>query len=105
MRCPARRVRIAIGTDRARALGAAGRFHELRRVVSNLGVFDFGGPDGTLRLVSLHPGVSRDDVVTARTGFGLAFADDVTTTRAPTAEELALIRRFDPEGRAQKELS
>ena len=93
-----------IGTDRARALGTAGRFHELRRVVSNLGVFDFGGSDGTLRVLSLHPGVSRDDV-SARTGFPLAFADDVATTRAPTAEELALIRGFDPDGRAQKELS
>jgi acyl CoA:acetate/3-ketoacid CoA transferase beta subunit len=93
-----------IGTDRARALGAAGRFHELRRVVSNLGVFDFGGPDGTLRLLSLHPGASLEDLA-LKTGFGLAFADEVTTTRAPSAEELALIRRFDPDGRAQKELS
>ncbi len=92
-----------IGTDRAAALGPAGRFHDLRRVVTNLGVFDFAGPSRTLRLVSLHPGVTVDEVV-ARTGFPLAVAAPLPTTRAPSADELALLRRFDPEARAQREL-
>ena len=35
-----------VGYDRAAELPAASRrFHEIRRVVSNLGVFDFGGPE------------------------------------------------------------
>jgi acyl CoA:acetate/3-ketoacid CoA transferase beta subunit len=93
-----------IGYDRAAALGSAGRFHHLRRVVSNLGVFDFETPDGSMRLRSLHPGVRVDDVV-ARTGFALVIPPDVPVTRAPTAAELALLRRFDPDGRAQRELS
>ena len=92
-----------IGYDRAARLGPAGRFHHLRRVVSNLGVFDFETPDGSMRLRSLHPGVRVDDVV-AQTGFPLVMPPDVPTTRAPTAAELALLRRFDPDGRAQREL-
>ena len=61
-----------IGYDRAAALGPrASRFHEIRRVVSNLGVFDFETPDHRMRLRSLHPGVSQDEVVAA-TGFELA---------------------------------
>jgi acyl CoA:acetate/3-ketoacid CoA transferase beta subunit len=92
-----------LGYDRAAALGAGGRFHEIRRVVSNLGVFDFATPDHGMRLASVHPGVSVDDVV-ARTGFPLVVPPTVPTTRAPTAEELALLRVLDPEGRAQREL-
>ena len=31
-------------------------------MVTNLGVFDFDGPDHTMRAVSLHPGVEPDEV-------------------------------------------
>jgi acyl CoA:acetate/3-ketoacid CoA transferase beta subunit len=92
-----------IGYDRAAQLGAGGRFHEIRRVISNLGVFDFETPDHSMRLRSVHPGVRVEDVV-ARTGFPLVIPPEVPTTRAPTAAELALIRTLDPDGRAQREL-
>ena len=92
-----------IGYDRAATLGPAGRFHEIRRIVTNLGVFDFATPDRSMRLVSVHPGVAVDEVV-ARTGFALTIADTVPTTRAPTAEELTLLRTLDPDGKAQREL-
>jgi hypothetical protein len=53
-----------VGYARAAAAGAGGhRFHEIRRVVSNLGVFDFETPDRTMRLRSHHPGVTVDEVV------------------------------------------
>lgn len=93
-----------VGFDRARALGRAGRFHEIRRVVSNLGVFDFATPDRRMRLASVHPGVSKDDVVD-QTGFELAVEGEVPETRAPSAEELRLIReRIDPEGLRDREV-
>ena len=79
---------------RARAAAAgpgASRFHDIRRVVSNLGVFDFETPERTMRLHSHHPGVSVDDVVAA-TGFTLIVPDDVTVTRLPTPEELDIVR-------------
>jgi len=84
-----------IGADRARALGAAGRFWHLRAVVTNLGVLDAAGPDGRLRLRAVHPGVTVEEVREA-TGFPLPVADDVTETRPPTADEQVLLARIDP---------
>ncbi|MDO8212437.1 hypothetical protein [Conexibacter sp. CPCC 206217] len=69
----------------------------IRMVLSPLGVFDFGD-DGDMRVRSLHEGVSVDDV-REKTGFDLQIPDDVPTTPAPTAEELALLReRVDVHG-------
>jgi acyl CoA:acetate/3-ketoacid CoA transferase beta subunit len=86
-----------IGYDRAAALGPPGnRFHEIRRVVTNLAVLDFETPDHSMRLRSIHPGVPLDEVLAA-TGFPLSIPDEVPQTRSPSAEELALIRdRLDP---------
>jgi acyl CoA:acetate/3-ketoacid CoA transferase beta subunit len=86
-----------VGYDRAAALGErASRFHEIRRVVSNLAVFDFETPDHAMRLRSLHRGVTVEDVV-ASTGFELVIPHDVPETRAPTDEELRIIREvLDP---------
>ena len=92
-----------IGYDRAAQAGA--RFHELRVVVSNLAVLDFLTPDHTMRLRSVHPGVTVSEVV-AGTGFPLVIPDDVPVTRRPTQQELALIRgRLDPGDRREKELA
>ena len=94
-----------IGYDRAAEAGtAASRFHDLRRVVSNLGVFDFATPGGRMRLVSLHPGVTADEVREA-TGFELVSPSEVPSTREPTAAELHLIRSvIDPGDRRLAEL-
>ena len=93
-----------IGYDRAAQLGEqAARFHEIRRVVSNLGVFDFETPDHRMRVRSLHPGVSVEEVVAA-TGFELAFDDEVATTRLPTADELELLEVIDPAGTRYREV-
>ncbi len=94
-----------VGYDRAAALGpASSRFHCIHRVVSNLGVFDFETPEHTMRLRSVHPGVSVDQVVES-TGFSLVVPDDVPESRAPSDEELRIIREvLDPEGFANKEV-
>lgn len=88
-----------IGYDRARELGPVGaRFHEIRCVVSDLGVLDFATDDGRMRLRSVHPGVAVDDVVAA-TGFALVIPDDVPTSREPTPDELELLGTvIDPAG-------
>jgi acyl CoA:acetate/3-ketoacid CoA transferase beta subunit len=94
-----------VGYDRAAALGErTSRFHDVHRVVSNLGVFDFDTPDHRIRLRSVHPGVSVEEVV-ENTGFELAIAGEVPETRAPEPEELRLIREvIDPEGFAGREV-
>ncbi len=88
-----------IGYDRAAEAGEqASRYHELRRVVSNLGVFDFATSDRQMRLVSAHPGVGVAEICAA-TGFELAVPDPVPPTRDPSAAELQLIRSvIDPGG-------
>jgi hypothetical protein len=73
-------------------------------VVTNLGTLDFGGPDHRMRLVAVHPGVTVDEVVAA-TGFELAVAEDVTESRLPTDDELALIRDvIDPNALREREV-
>jgi acyl CoA:acetate/3-ketoacid CoA transferase beta subunit len=78
--------------------------HELRRVVTNKAVLDFATPDHRMRLASVHPGVSIDDV-TAATGFELAITGDVPETRPPTDDELEILDRLDPRGLRHREVS
>ena len=68
---------------------------DIRCVVTNLCVMDFGGPDRQLRLRALHPGVSVQDVQDA-TGFPLHVPDDIAETAPPRAEELDVLARLDP---------
>lgn len=76
--------------------GRMPQFLDLRRIVTNLAVMDFQGPDHAIRVISLHPGVSFDEVQD-NTGFELAAAPDLSTSPAPTDEQLKLIReRLDP---------
>jgi acyl CoA:acetate/3-ketoacid CoA transferase beta subunit len=94
-----------VGYDRAAALGPqSSRFHDVRRVVSNLGVFDFETPDHGMRLLSTHPGVSVDEVV-EQTGFELVLQEDTPESRMPSDEERAIIRDYlDPKGLINKEV-
>lgn len=68
---------------------------DLRLVVTDLCIMDFGGPGRQLRIVSLHPGVSAQQVQEA-TGFPLCVPDHIPETAAPTPQQLALLRQFDP---------
>jgi len=70
---------------------------DIRLIVTNLAVLDFGGPQHQVRLRMLHPGVSAAQVQEA-TGFPLHLPDDVVETPAPTAAQRALLARLDPHG-------
>ncbi|AHK28386.1 CoA-transferase beta subunit [Rhodococcus opacus PD630] len=94
-----------VGYDQIDPENPAYRFHHLHRVVSNLGVFDFGGPDHTFRALSLHPGVTADQVA-ENTSFEVAGLADAGLTREPTDEELRLIREvLDPRSLRDREVS
>ena len=68
----------------------------LGRIVTDLAVLDFGGPQEQIRVRSLHPGVTLEQVQ-KNTGFALASALTIATTPAPTTEQLQCIRtRLDP---------
>ena len=102
--CDAVDVVSGIGWDKVDATNPAFRFVDVRAVVSNLGVFDFNGPNHTMRAVSLHPGVTADDVREA-TSFEVHGLSDAGETRLPTTDELELIRDvIDPKGLRDKEV-
>jgi acyl CoA:acetate/3-ketoacid CoA transferase beta subunit len=93
-----------VGYERAAELGDAARYHSIVRVVTNLGVLDFDSPDHAMRLRSVHPGVTVDEVIEA-TGFELVIDGDVPDTRIPTDEEVALIRDvIDPNRLGEQEV-
>lgn len=67
------------------------RLGGLSTVVTDLCVFAFDAAARRLRLATVHPGVTVEDVA-ARTGFPLDAPDTVPATPAPTAEEIRLLR-------------
>ncbi|MFE7543836.1 CoA-transferase subunit beta [Streptomyces platensis] len=94
-----------VGYDSAAAAGpSATRYHRIPRVVSDLAVLDFETLDRAMRLASVHPGVTAEEVQAA-TGFPLARPDELPYTREPTATELRLIRTvLDPDGLRDREV-
>lgn len=67
-------------------------------VITNLALLDFDEKTRRMRLKSIHPGVTIDQVIEA-TGFELIIPDDIQETEPPTTEELELLReKIDPEG-------
>ena len=66
-------------------------------VVTDLGIYRFDD-SGEMRLESLHPGASLDDV-RSTIGWAIKVADVVAATPPPTDEELRLVREeLDPGG-------
>ncbi|MGW1003044.1 CoA-transferase subunit beta [Streptomyces sp. NPDC002520] len=92
-----------VGNDRARAHRSTSlRFHRLGVVVTDLAVLDYDA-DGRLKVRSLHPGVTADEVA-EKTGFTLDVST-ATTTRLPDEAELRLIREvIDPAGLREREV-
>ena len=75
---------------------ANGKF-EIKLVVTNLGVFNFNGENNNFQLLSLHPGVSVDNVF-ENTGFDVFIKSDEATPM-PSSDELVCIREvLDPQG-------
>jgi len=89
-------------------LGGAAHAERIRReqgwlgrgpsvVVTDLGIYHFDD-DGQMRLDSLHPGASMDQIRDSM-GWEPRIGVDLETTPEPTAEELRLIRvELDPDG-------
>jgi glutaconate CoA-transferase subunit B len=64
-------------------------------VYTNLCVMDFGGNNHQMRLLSLHPGVSVDQVK-ENTAFEIEIPNNVPTTPEPTEAQMMLIKEIDP---------
>ncbi|MGH8454901.1 MAG: ketoacid CoA transferase, partial [Nevskiales bacterium] len=83
--------------------GVNSKLMKIHHIVTDLCVMDFGGADHAVRVVSLHPGVSFEQVQAA-TGFPLLKAEDMGETAHPTEEQLNIIRRLDPRDTRAKQL-
>ncbi|MCZ6829050.1 MAG: ketoacid CoA transferase [Gammaproteobacteria bacterium] len=68
---------------------------DIRLIITDLCVMDFGGANHQVRLRSLHPGISAEQVV-EKTGFEIEVPATVPGTTVPTAEQLAIIAEMDP---------
>ena len=67
-----------------------------KMVITDMCVFEFEKESEVMRLASLHPGVTAEDV-RANTGFEIGESKGVGTTEVPTSEELRLLREtIDP---------
>jgi glutaconate CoA-transferase subunit B len=66
-------------------------------VVTNLCQMDFDPDTKRMRLSTVHPGVSVEQVKEC-TSFDLVIPRNVPSTEPPTCEELALLRAIDPNG-------
>src|SRR5262249_7772023 len=83
--------------------GAKNDYFRIHQIVTDLCVMDFGGPDHAIRVISLHPGITFEQVQAA-TGFPVLKADKIGETAHPTAEQLAIIRRLDPKDTRSKQI-
>ncbi len=77
------------GPDGRKKAGLRGRGPE--QVCSNLAVMGFEEESKRMKLISLHPGVTLDEVK-ENTQFELIIPDRIPTTEPPTGEEQGLIR-------------
>jgi len=70
-------------------------FGGVSRIVTTLGIFGFENADRRMELLALHPGCTLDQV-REHTGFDVLISPNLTDTKPPTAEELAILRMLDP---------
>jgi glutaconate CoA-transferase subunit B len=68
------------------------------KVISTLALMGYDPETKRMRVESLHPGVTKEDVI-ANTSFEMLFVDPLTITSEPTDEELHILReQVDPQG-------
>nr|MDO8045560.1 CoA-transferase [Candidatus Baldrarchaeota archaeon] len=67
------------------------------RVITQLGVYGFDEETKRMKLLSVHPGVTIDDIK-ANSQFEILIPEEVSTTEPPTKEELKILHEIDPTG-------
>lgn len=68
------------------------------KVITTMAVIGFHPESKRMQVESLHPGITKEDVI-ANTGFELLFVDPLPTTPEPTDQELQILREeVDPLG-------
>lgn len=68
---------------------------DIRSIITNLCVLDFAPGSKLIRLRSVHPGVSVDDVL-ENTSFNLVVEGEIPETAGPDSEDLRILDIIDP---------
>jgi acyl CoA:acetate/3-ketoacid CoA transferase beta subunit len=66
------------------------------RVITQLGVYGFDDETKRIKLISVHPGVTVDEIK-ANSEFDIIIPEKVEITETPTEEELKILREIDPQ--------
>ncbi len=83
------------GGDARQRLGMPGAGPQL--VITDKAILDFNNAEHEMQVVSLHPGVTLDDV-RANIGWEIRLGEHIDETVAPTEAEMRLASELDPEG-------
>ena len=67
------------------------------RVITNLALMGFDEKTCRMKLISIHPGVTLEQVK-ENTGFELLIPDVIPVSTPPTQEELLRLKEIDPDG-------
>ena len=93
------------GYDKMSEIGTPdNKYHDVYRVVSDLGVFDFSTNDKRMSVVSVHPGVEIEQIL-ENTEFDLEISESLGESRLPTQAEMEIIEEIDPKGLRYLEVS
>jgi len=67
------------------------------RVITQLGVYGFDDEAKRMKLLSIHPGVTVDQIK-ENSGFEIIIPDTVDVTKPPISSELKILKQIDPVG-------
>jgi acyl CoA:acetate/3-ketoacid CoA transferase beta subunit len=67
------------------------------RVITQLGVYGFDDNTKKMKLISLHPGISLDQIKD-NSSFDIIIPRKISVTKPPTANELKILKIIDPTG-------
>ena len=67
------------------------------RVISQLGVYGFDAESKQMVLLSLHPGVTVEQIK-ENSGFEIRIPHHVSVTMPPSQKELSILKKIDPAG-------
>jgi len=67
------------------------------RVISQLGVYGFDDESKRMQLLSIHPGITINQIK-ENSGFEIIIPKKISTTTPPSKKELAILKKIDPAG-------
>lgn len=67
------------------------------RVITQLGVYEFDKELKKMKLISIHPGITLDQIKN-NSSFDIIIPKKITVTKPPTNKELKILKEIDPAG-------